>query len=114
MLPPRETLKLCRQHNDLYGQADTLNGLGAIASHTAQYAEAARHYHEALALWSELDNTYRQADTPAGLGPALAQLHDHEKARQAWRRAVDLYRAQGRDAEADRTERLLTGAAAPS
>ncbi|MFD1048173.1 tetratricopeptide repeat protein, partial [Kibdelosporangium lantanae] len=100
-------LNLCRQHDDLYGQADNLDALGAIATHTHQHAEAARNYEQAFALWSTIDNTYRQADTLANLGRAQASLGHHEKAHTSWRQAIDLYRLQNRDTEADQTERLL-------
>ncbi len=97
----RSALALCRQSDDVFGQADSLDALGAIAAATGAHAEAVRRHRQALVLWQDLDNTYRQAGTLAALGDAHRELAGHERARDAWQRAIALYRKQNLHAAAD-------------
>lgn len=94
-------LILCRRNQDRYGQADSLDSLGSLASHTGEHTTALDHYRGALALWHDLDNTYRRADTLAAIGEAHAVLCQPPAAREAWQEAIDLYRDQGRNGDAD-------------
>lgn len=99
-------LDLCRRHGDIYGEADALDNLGAIAA-VGRPADALHHYEQALTLWHDMDNTYRQAGTLTALGDAHRALGNHEDARLAWQRAVDLYRDQNLDTVAARIEQRL-------
>ncbi|MFD5825639.1 BTAD domain-containing putative transcriptional regulator [Lentzea sp. NPDC060358] len=95
-------LELCVLHNDVYGQADSLDSLGAIAGNTGDHDQARRHYARALRLWRDLDNTYRQAGTLAVLGDTHRDLGEAEAARRCWQEAIDLYRGQNLHQAADR------------
>jgi tetratricopeptide (TPR) repeat protein len=95
-------LALCVRHNDVYGQADSLDNLGAIAGNTGDHHQALHNYGRALALWRDLDNTYRQAGTLAALGDTHRDLGEHDHAKQCWQEAIDLYRGQNLHQAADR------------
>ncbi|MFD9698555.1 BTAD domain-containing putative transcriptional regulator [Lentzea sp. NPDC059081] len=95
-------LELCVRHDDVYGQADSLESLGAIAGNTGDHGQALAHHTRALELWRDLDNTYRQAGTLAVLGDTHRDLGDHEAAERCWQEAVDLYRGQDLHQAADR------------
>jgi tetratricopeptide (TPR) repeat protein len=103
-------LALCRRHGDVFGQADSLENLAAIAKETGERAQALTHYEQALVLWHDLDNTYRQAGALTHIGDLHADLEHPEDARHAWRRAVELYRRQKLHAAATRVEERLARA----
>ncbi|GHJ38073.1 tetratricopeptide repeat protein [Streptomyces sp. TS71-3] len=102
-------LVLYKHHQDMDGQAQTLDSLGYIDHHTGRHHDAVRHYREALSLYRDLDNAYEIAETLDRLGHSHAALGDHGQAATVWREARDLFRQQGRDEEAERTERQLDG-----
>ncbi|MFJ4633709.1 ATP-binding protein [Streptomyces sp. NPDC088847] len=100
-------LALYQHHQDLAGQAQTLDSLGYIDHHNGRHQDAIQHYLQAISLYHRLDNTYEAADTLDRLGHPYAALGDHEQARAVWQKAYDLYRQQGRDQEAEQVERQL-------
>jgi tetratricopeptide (TPR) repeat protein len=102
-------LALYQRHQDRAGEASTLDSLGYIAQHTGRYADAVAHYERSAGLLLEVGNTYQGAEIIEQLGAAHAALGQPAAARAAWRRALALYRAQDRTAEADRVQRRLDG-----
>jgi tetratricopeptide (TPR) repeat protein len=102
-------LALHRGHNDREAEAITLDSLGYIANRAGEHVNAVERYQEALALLRELGHTYEIANTLDNLGHPHAALGDHGQARAVWREALELYRAQNRDAEADRVQRQIDG-----
>ncbi|WP_433263956.1 tetratricopeptide repeat protein [Actinosynnema sp. CS-041913] len=58
-------------------------------------------------LFRALGDTQYSADTLNSLGRAHAALGRAEGARTAWREALELYRRQGRDTDAQRVQRQL-------
>lgn len=89
-------LALCRERQDVYGEADALDSLAAIARETGDQSDA---------LWRHLDNTYRQAGTFAAIGDAHRALDHLDEARDAWQRAIDIYRAHNLHPAADEIEK---------
>jgi tetratricopeptide (TPR) repeat protein len=100
-------LTLHRHHHNPNGEADTLDSLGYIAHHTGDHHQALDHYHHALTLNRGIGNTYEVAETLDSLGHPHAALGRYEQARMVWWEAVELYRDQGRDADAERVQRQL-------
>ncbi|MFI5591116.1 ATP-binding protein [Amycolatopsis sp. NPDC051758] len=100
-------LTLHQHHHDPGGEAATRDSLGYIAHHTGDHHQALDHYHHALTLRHTLGDTYAVADTLDGVGHPHAALGQHEQARTVWREALQLYRDQGRDADAERVQRQL-------
>ncbi|MDT8913594.1 tetratricopeptide repeat protein [Amycolatopsis sp. PS_44_ISF1] len=100
-------LTLNRHHHDPDGEAATLDSLGYIAHHTGDHHQALDHYHHALTLRRCLDAAYEVAGTLDSMGHPHAALGQHEQARTVWREALELYRDQGRDADAERVHRQL-------
>lgn len=102
-------LALFQHHQDVNGQAQTLDSLGYIDHHSGHHHDAVQHYRRAISLYRDLDNTYETADTLDRLGHSHAALGHHDQALAVWREARDLYRQQGRDQEAEQMERQLDG-----
>lgn len=100
-------LALFQYHRDVAGQAQTLDSLGYIDHHSGRHHDAVQHYGQAISLYHDLDNSYETADTLDRLGHPHVALGDHDRAREVWREARDLYRQQGRDQEAEQVERQL-------
>jgi tetratricopeptide (TPR) repeat protein len=100
-------LALFRRHGGRPGEANTLDSLGYICSRTGDYAEAEEYYAQALTVLHDLGHTYQEAATLDRLGHTHTALGDHGAARAAWRRALELYEAQNRAADADRIRRQL-------
>lgn len=98
-------LALCRERTDVYGEADALDSLAAIARETGRHDDALGRSRQALTVWRHLDNTYRQAGTLASMGDAHRALDHHDQARDAWQRAIDLYRAHNLHPAADEIEK---------
>jgi tetratricopeptide (TPR) repeat protein len=87
-------LTLHRHHHNPDGEAATLDSLGYIAHHTGDHHQA-------------LGDAYQVAYTLDRVGHPHAALGQHEQARTVWREALELYRDQGRDADAERVQRQL-------
>ncbi|MEV4049621.1 tetratricopeptide repeat protein [Amycolatopsis sp. NPDC049688] len=100
-------LRLQRQHNDHTGQASTLSILGASADATGHHHIALDRYTEALTLFRETDNTHQVAETLEHLARTHSKLDQSDQEHAVLREALELYRQQGRDADARRIQRQL-------
>ncbi|MGW4111507.1 BTAD domain-containing putative transcriptional regulator [Actinosynnema sp. NPDC004786] len=100
-------LDLARRHGDLDARGRTLDSLGYIAHLAGDHDEAAAHYEQALADFQEVGATYDYADTLERLADSHAAANRHDQATAARRRAVSLFLAQHRTADADRVAALL-------
>jgi tetratricopeptide (TPR) repeat protein len=89
------------------GEAATSDSLGYIAHHHGRDADAVEHYRHALKLYRQLDNSYEEASVLRHFGDVLAAVGRHEEARDAWQRALTLFRAQGRSEDAAEVVGLL-------
>jgi DNA-binding SARP family transcriptional activator/tetratricopeptide (TPR) repeat protein len=89
-------------------QAAVLDTFGYIAHQTGRYAAALDYYGAALAGFREIGGTSTEADIHASLGDSHAALGQRAEASAAWRRALDLYRAQHRSTDVERMQRNLT------
>ncbi len=100
-------LDLARRHRDRNAEAAIQDTLGYIALRTGRHAEALDHYGKALLGFRELGGRYTEADIHAYLGDAHAALGHVVEAHADWQRALDLYRAQHRLADAERVRHKL-------
>lgn len=103
----RAALALFEDHEDVDGQAQTLDSLGYIDHHSGRHHDAIRHYGRAISLYRDLDNAYETADTLDRLGHPHIALGHTDQALAVWREALELYRRQGRDQEAEQVQRQL-------
>ncbi|NEB77628.1 tetratricopeptide repeat protein [Streptomyces sp. SID14478] len=102
-----QALPLLQAHGDGEGQAATWDTLAYIARRTGRTDRAVDAYQQALSHFQLIGNANRAADTWASLADTHAEAGEDEAARQAWKTARELYRGQGRTAEAhEMTERL--------
>ncbi|MEV0679878.1 tetratricopeptide repeat protein [Actinosynnema sp. NPDC050436] len=93
------------RHGDVDGVAESHEVLGYLAHHAGDHRAAVEHYNQSLDLRRDLGDTSAGADTLDGLGHPLTALGHHERACEVWKEAEELYRAQGRDADATRALR---------
>jgi tetratricopeptide (TPR) repeat protein len=74
---------------------------------TGAHRQAVEHYQQAVALYRTHDLPYELAVTLDNFGHPHAALGQHDQARKAWWEALQLYREQGRDGDAERVQRQL-------
>jgi DNA-binding SARP family transcriptional activator/Tfp pilus assembly protein PilF len=91
-----QALALSRQHGYRECETATLDSLGYIAHSTGDHPTALGYYRQVLALRRDLGDAYDEADVLARLGDIHAELGQQLEARQAWTRALALYRTQHR------------------
>ncbi|MBA8930820.1 tetratricopeptide (TPR) repeat protein [Kutzneria viridogrisea] len=102
-----EALALCRGREKAEGgQAKALTSLGYIAYRTGDSAAAVDHYEQALLLYQNQGDTSAEADVHDHLASAIV-ADDQDRARKSWNRALELYQAQDRTAEARRVQQRL-------
>jgi class 3 adenylate cyclase/tetratricopeptide (TPR) repeat protein len=91
----RQALDLARQHKERANEALALHQLGVVHAHAdpPDVAQAAAHYHQALALAEELGMRPLVAHCYRGLGTLYAATGQQEQARAALAAAIALYRA---------------------
>lgn len=95
-----ESMRTQRAHANRHGVAEAAACLGHVDHLSGRPGQALSHYQEAVEIFHSLKNDYKEADVVAGLGDAYAVV-DLAAARVQWRRALDLYTAQNRTAQAD-------------
>jgi tetratricopeptide (TPR) repeat protein len=79
-----------QQHvGDRYGQAHTWDSLGYIHRLRGDFGEAIGCYEQALRLFRETGDRYSEAIGLAYLGDVYSSASADEKARRAWRQALD-------------------------
>ena len=100
-------LAIQRRHRDPGEEATTLDSLGYIAHHSGRHRQAVEYFQEALAQFADVGHILHTAETFENLGHPHAALGEDEQARAVWRKALDLYRRQGREQAADRVQRQL-------
>jgi DNA-binding SARP family transcriptional activator len=101
-------LAKARRHRKVEDEGFTLGILGYVGYHTGQYGQAVEHLEQAWLLMRQVGNTYYEATVLDYLGRSHDALGDTESARNAWQRALPLYRAQLRTADAERIHRRLS------
>lgn len=103
----REALELCRTLGFKMGEAATLDSLGYVSARSGRHAEAVGHYRQAILAHRSLGDAYEEANTLSGVAEAHHALGESEAAREAWREALALYRAQHRTDQVRETEERL-------
>ncbi|MBB5803321.1 DNA-binding SARP family transcriptional activator/tetratricopeptide (TPR) repeat protein [Saccharothrix ecbatanensis] len=99
----------CRRYGIREGEAAILTTMGYISHHTGHHHRAIRDYHAAITLHRDMCDTYHVADDLAQLGHPHTALGHHDRARAVWQEALELYREQGRDTDAERVRQQLDG-----
>jgi len=100
-------LDIYRQRFNQVGEASDLRALGYIEYRSDRYRESVGYYNQALDLRQSPDNTENLATILDALGRSLVALGQHGAARDAWHEALRLYRAHGRNDDAERLQREL-------
>ncbi|MEV6110504.1 BTAD domain-containing putative transcriptional regulator [Streptomyces sp. NPDC051940] len=108
-----QALELFQRHRDPVGEAAALDSLGYIALRAGRHPRALDYYHRSLALREKLGDVYQGADTLARIGDVHQAMDDPAAAGAPWRRALELYEAQHRTAQADAVRERIR-AAVPS
>ncbi|MBP2321182.1 DNA-binding SARP family transcriptional activator [Kibdelosporangium banguiense] len=98
-------LKLQHELGSVTGEIQ--DSLGYIEEHSGRFAEAVSWYREAIAVFEVVGDTYNIATTLIQLGRACAAIGHTADAEAAWRRALQLCRAQQRRNDVANLERLL-------
>ncbi len=102
-------LLLHQQHEHLPGVAAAEDGLGTVERLAGDVEAARRHYVRAVEVYLEIGHKSSAADTLLRLGQALAPVpRERDEAGRCLRRALSLFRAQRRAAEADRARAALS------
>ncbi|MEU4803430.1 tetratricopeptide repeat protein [Actinosynnema sp. NPDC023587] len=99
-------VELHRAQDDRFGEAEMLDSLGRC-TRLAGRPGAVEHHRRALELHRAHGFTRSEADCLDHLGHAHLADGDHDQARQVWREALDRYREQRRDDDADRVRQQL-------
>ena len=89
------------------GEAATLDSLGYIAYQSGQHQQAIEYFQQAIPLLAAIGHILHTADAFDNLGHPHAALGEYEQARAVWHKALELYRQQGRDQDAERVQRQL-------
>jgi non-specific serine/threonine protein kinase len=89
------SLDASRDAGDAWLMASVLNNLGEVARTSGDYAGAADHYQESLALFEQADVPSDVARLLSSLAIVAAQLRETTRARTLVERSAQLHRASG-------------------
>ena len=84
-----------RHLGDKLGQANALNGLGAVRRLTGDYLGAAKDLNEAMALYRQLGEPLGEANALNGLGAVRRLTDDYRGAARSLNQALAMYRRLG-------------------
>jgi tetratricopeptide (TPR) repeat protein len=87
----QESLAICRELGDRWGQADSLNSLGLVHERLGRYAEAIDCQQESINILREVGDRYGQAVALRDLGDALRAAGSPQQAQVAWREALAIF-----------------------
>lgn len=104
--PPSATSGTGR-HPHPYGKAHTLDTLAGIDHDTGHLDAAVHRYRRAATPFRDRGHTVAAADSLDRLGRSHAAAGQRDQALAVWREALELYRSQQRDTDADRVRRQL-------
>jgi DNA-binding SARP family transcriptional activator/tetratricopeptide (TPR) repeat protein len=100
-------LALASGNSYVAGEIAALECLGYISHHSGDYEGAIGYYSRVLEFCRQSGVTFVEADIQASLADAYSARGQETSARRAWRRALDLYRAQYRTRDAARAQAQL-------
>ena len=95
------------RHDDPNGRANVLDSLGYIEHHTGHHDRAIHYYEQSITLCRENGNLYQLANTLEALGRSHAGIGHSAQGRAAWQEALELYRHQGREQDAEGVQQQL-------
>ncbi|WP_306368707.1 BTAD domain-containing putative transcriptional regulator [Nocardiopsis sp. CC223A] len=103
----REALEGARALGYKAGEAAILDTLGNVSVLADRRPEAIGYFRQAIPVYRALRDAFEEANTFSSMAEAHEALGEPEAAREAWRRALDLYRAQHRTEQVRETEERL-------
>ena len=112
-----EALTLLREHPTnarQIGESHTLDSLALIARHLGEYDQALDYYDQALKICRAQRHSFFEPNLLEHAGDARKAQGRPDDARDSWTRALELYVAQHRTADADRVRDHLAAPAAPA
>ncbi|HJP80074.1 MAG TPA: BTAD domain-containing putative transcriptional regulator [Pseudonocardiaceae bacterium] len=104
-----KALEMTRRHrpDDVSITGLVLDSLGYIAGSMGRHRESVAYYEQARAQFALNDDTYFDAETLDHLGYPYRALGEFDKAREAWKAALRLYREHERYTDVHRIQDLL-------
>jgi len=90
-----QALELACAAGDRHGEGDALRGLGIVAWHIGEWAEAQQHSWQSLLITQALGDRRGEAATLNNLGVLLRQLDQSSEARTCYERALAIRREIG-------------------
>jgi predicted ATPase/DNA-binding XRE family transcriptional regulator len=90
-----QALELCQAHDDAWGEANVLAGLGEIEERSGNFQLARQRYEESLLCYRRLGDQRGSAHALGRLGSILQEYPHLETAEQVIREAIALYQVVG-------------------
>ncbi len=90
-----QTQQSATTHDDLHGQATSLNNLGLIAFYQSDYEQAKDLYQQSLAIWQELDDQLGISKSFNNLAIVASSQSNYEQAEELFQQSLTIKKHLG-------------------